>query len=147
MSKKIDRSAQNKNISEQIAKATKSVSVLTSQQDATVVATSSETVLAEEKVITDSVLPASSVVVTEELSEKKTLRGAASPNYKRKKKEMVLISARIDKQMEDEIDRICEKENMSKTDIITFALDYVLNSYKMRKLFLGRNSFIENIER
>ena len=169
--KKVDRTEQKKNITAQIAKATQSVGVLTSQQDIvapsrveTPVAESTTPVVAEEK--TNSLIENTSTTVVPEtvktevpsrierpesasgvIEEKKTLRGAASPNYKRAKKEKVLISARIDKQMEEEIDRICEKENMSKTDILTFALDYVLNSYKMRKLILGRNSFIDNVVR
>jgi len=161
--KKVDRTEQKKNITAQIAKATQSVGVLTSQQD-TVVPPRAETVIITEpssvEVNESVVVPATRTVspvfqesvkveptIPEVTEEKKALRGAASPNYKRAKKEKVLISARIDKQMEEEIDRICEKENMSKTDILTFALDYVLNSYKMRKLILGRNSFIDNVVR
>ena len=159
--KKVDRTEQKKNITAQIAKATQSVGVLTSQQD-TVVPPREETAIITEPspAETNVSVPVekSEIPVTQEAvkveptvpevtEEKKALRGAASPNYKRAKKEKVLISARIDKQMEEEIDRICEKENMSKTDILTFALDYVLNSYKMRKLILGRNSFIDNVVR
>ena len=159
--KKVDRTEQKKNITAQIAKATQSVGVLTSQQD-TVVPPREETAIitepspAETNVSVPVEKPEIPVTqeavkveptVPEVTEEKKALRGAASPNYKRAKKEKVLISARIDKQMEEEIDRICEKENMSKTDILTFALDYVLNSYKMRKLILGRNSFIDNVVR
>lgn len=145
MSKKIDRSEQTKNISAQIAKATQSVSVLTSQQDSPEIDNVSEKISQEENQTEKET--ASKDTYSENPSEKKVLRGAASPNYRRTKKEKVLISARIDKQMDDEINRICEKENMSKTDILTFSLDYVLNAYKMRKLFLGRNSFIDNVVR
>jgi len=137
--KKVNRNEQKTNINNQVEKASQSVSILTSQQDSQVEINE----FSSQKEIVAELSESSS----ENLSEKKSLRGAASPNYKRTKKEKVLISARIDKQMEDEINRICEKENMSKTDILTFALDYVLSSYKMRKLFLGRNSFIENVTR